>query len=199
MRSDKQTIAVGSSASNKPLPKDEYLERQWIGLIADKRDRSSMDLLYHAYRSKLGSFLYRMIASRSMVEDIYNEVMLIVWRKAETFNGDSKVSTWIFSIAYRQALQVMRKEDKHASDEFDEQDFSHQQDDLIEEKQLLRKALKCLSENHRRVVELSYFCGWNYKEIANIVNSSENTIKTRMFHAKQKLKENLIRLGGSGA
>ncbi len=165
--------------------------------IAVDRDRIAMRQLYQSYRRKLGSFLFRITANTSLVDEVYNEVMLIVWRKAQQFDGRSKASTWIYSIAYRQCLAMLRKEGKHENNTIDEQLITAETKELEDEKQLIQKALTSLSDNHQRVIELSYFVGCNYKEIGEIVGCSENTIKTRMFHAKRYLKENLIRLGGS--
>ena len=63
---------------------------------------------------------------------------------------------------------------------------------------LLKEAINHLSTEHREVVELTFFQGLNYKEIAQIAQCPENTVKTRMFHARKKLKPILESMGISG-
>jgi RNA polymerase sigma-70 factor (ECF subfamily) len=61
---------------------------------------------------------------------------------------------------------------------------------------LLHAGISELSTEHRQVVELTYFCGFSYQEIAAIADCPVNTIKTRMFHARRRLKRLLPRLAG---
>ncbi|MCA9014636.1 MAG: sigma-70 family RNA polymerase sigma factor, partial [Planctomycetaceae bacterium] len=127
---------------------------------------------------------------------LINEVMFVVWNKATTFNQTSKVSSWIFGIALRLAK-------KHQSTQFN-YDSRHQQlvsdettvtepwEAHLENTDLLNKAIQNLSQEHRAVIELTYFNGLHYSEIATIMRCPENTVKTRMYHARQRL-EVLIR------
>ena len=62
---------------------------------------------------------------------------------------------------------------------------------------LVRTALQALSPDHRQVVELTYFCGFSYREIAEIAECPVNTVKTRMFHARRRLKILLPALDGT--
>jgi RNA polymerase sigma-70 factor (ECF subfamily) len=171
------------------------IDNELLKSIARKRDRTSMERFYQRYRKKLGSFLYGKLLNSALTDEVYNEVMMVVWQKAEQFNGQSKVSTWVFSIAYRQCLQMFRNEKKHASEDIDEHIIAIDQIPNEDEQQLVQMAFKGLSIDHRSVIELSYFVGCNYKEIGEIAGCSENTIKTRMFYAKRNLRTNLIRLG----
>jgi len=172
-----------------------------IQRIVEVRDRQAMEIIYRRYWDKLAGFLYRILFSNTLVEDVYNEVMLIVWQKASQFDGSSKVSTWIFSIAYRQCLQLKRKETKHRSEALSEA----LTDNLLEtdeerdfqQRRVMQKALADLSDEHRSVIELSYYVGCNYAEIAEISGCPENTIKTRMFYARRKLKNSLLKLDES--
>jgi len=62
-------------------------------------DRLAFEALYRGYYPRLTRFLERVIRRPHSIEEILNDAMLVVWRKAASFNGRSKVSTWIFSIA----------------------------------------------------------------------------------------------------
>jgi DNA-directed RNA polymerase specialized sigma24 family protein len=74
-------------------------------------DRLAFETLYRGYFPRLTRFLQRMMRRHQAVEEVLNDVMLVVWRKAATFSGHSKVSTWIFAIAYRKALKAMNRHD----------------------------------------------------------------------------------------
>ena len=147
-----------------------------------------MQRLYQFYQGKLASFLLRMVASRHLVEEVFNDTMMVVWQQSERFEGRSKVSTWIYGIAYRQCLKRLEKEKKHRSDsplQGEEQATEAANHDEVD---LIKKALTSLSAEHRSVIELSYYLGCDYAEIASIVGCPENTVKTRMFYARKKLK-----------
>ena len=75
-------------------------------------DRQAFESLYRGYFPRLTRFLERLIRRSHVVEEVLNDTMLVVWRKAASFNGESKVSTWIFSIAYRKALKAVKRLDE---------------------------------------------------------------------------------------
>src|SRR5262245_46819064 len=70
------------------------------------KERRAFDLLYCAYHRRLTRFLEQITHRPYLTEEVLNDTMLVVWRKAHTFDGTSRVSTWIFAIAYRKALKA---------------------------------------------------------------------------------------------
>jgi len=182
------------------LSSSSFEDVHLIQRIVEQRDREAMEFFYRRYWNKLSGFLYRILLINGLVEEVYNDIMMIVWQKASQFNGSSKVSTWVFSIAYRQCLQLKRKESKHYSEELTEQFEPALESDEVgdyQQQRVMKKALADLSVEHRSVIELSYYVGCNYAEIAIISGCPENTVKTRMFHARRKLKDSLLKLGES--
>lgn len=169
----------------------EAHERRLLARVA-AGDRRAFDQLYFLYRPRLNRFLLRMLGSESGADALVNDVMYTVWTRAGSFAGRSRVSTWVFGIAYRLALAWLRKRklrtrlfrqdpamDEHeAADEYG----------LDERHDWLRRGLDALSPQQRAVVELSYFGGYDYNEIATIVDCPVGTVKTRMFSARRKLK-----------
>ena len=73
------------------------------------KDRAAFDLLYRAYHRRLTRFLEQVTHRPHVTEEVLNDTMLVVWRKAHTFDGSSRVSTWIFAIAYRKALKALKR------------------------------------------------------------------------------------------
>jgi RNA polymerase sigma factor (sigma-70 family) len=157
-----------------------------------ERDRRAFELLYRVYYRRLTRFLEQVTRRPQMVEEIVNDTMLVVWRKADTFNHGSRVSTWIFAIAYRKALKAMKRAAEPRRVPWDGEMGSTcgPEEELIEReaRNRMRRALAGLSAEHRAVVELTYYHGYAYREIAEIVGCPVDTVKTRMFHARRKLK-----------
>jgi len=171
----------------------ELLKR--IGL---DQDRAALSELYIRYQLPVARFLKSQMQGAQAIEEVYNDVMLTVWKKAESFRGDSKVSTWLFGIAYRTRLAHYQKESRHNhenNDEFISNIASEPEGDAQTYnaiKESLYAALVELSMPHRAVIELTYFHGYSTTEIAHIVGTPRNTVKTRLFHARKHLKTILL-------
>jgi RNA polymerase sigma-70 factor (ECF subfamily) len=129
----------------------------------------------------------------TVVEEAINDTMLVVWNRAHTYNGQCKVSTWIFAIAYRTVCKALRWQDVPPDPvDFDEQP-SHDAgpDDIGNAREVqaaLAGAMEHLSHEHRNVLVLTYFHDLPYAEIARIMECPVDTVKTRMFHARRKLR-----------
>jgi RNA polymerase sigma-70 factor (ECF subfamily) len=170
----------------------EAVEVRLIGLIA-KGDLQAFETLYRGYFPRLTRFLDRMTRSAHLIEEVVNDTMLVVWQKAQTFDHTSKVSTWVFAIAYRKALKAIGAFDDPVDADCDdytgqsenepEQEFGRQQ-----MQGLMMQALDALPAEQRHVVNLAYYHGMDYGEIAEIMECPVNTVKTRMFHARRRMK-----------
>ena len=158
-------------------------------------DMRAFETLYRGYFPRLTRFLERMTRRPALVEEILNDTMLVVAHNSHKFNRASKVSTWIFAIAYRKALKALRDiddpveidataEDLFGRDEYEPRDALMQ----LQLQRVLGEAVEALSANHRAVIELTYFQGASYREIAEIMDCPIETVKTRMFHARRRLK-----------
>jgi RNA polymerase sigma-70 factor (ECF subfamily) len=179
-----------TNVERPPLAADE-LECQLLARIA-AGDRTAFEALYRCYFPRLTRFLRRLLSRPHTVEEVLNDAMLVVWRKASTFNGQSRVSTWIFAIAYRRALKSRSQFDdpvEYDGDPMDE--VSRQPEESLLHRELgatLDRAMQTISADQRAVVELTYFHGCRYQEIAHIMGCPVETVKTRMFHARRRLR-----------
>src|ERR1700680_3601399 len=72
--------------------------------IAEK-DRAAFEALYTLYYRRLSSYLFKLARRAEMVEEVLNDVMVVIWKKAASFDGRSRPSTWIFGIAYHKAMK----------------------------------------------------------------------------------------------
>jgi RNA polymerase sigma factor (sigma-70 family) len=157
-----------------------------------RQERHAFELLYRSYYRRLTRFLDRLTRRPQMIEEILDDTMLVVWRKAATFNGTSQVSTWVFAIAYKTAMKALKRERKWARSLVDEEEptFAPSPETVLiegESRSALWRVVAGLSAEQRTVVELTYYHGFGYQEIAQIVGCPVNTVKTRMFHARRKL------------
>ena len=174
--------------------RDEYTtieDDKLLILIGNRQDRSALAELYERYRQPVGRFLLRGLRESKLVEEIYNDVMLTVWNKADSFRGESKVSTWIFAIAYRQRMSHSRKESKHEHAGQKELQYALEPEENLMLTETIEAAMMELSKQHRAVIELTYFHGYRTTEVAAILRCPQNTVKTRLFHARKKLRATL--------
>jgi RNA polymerase sigma-70 factor (ECF subfamily) len=177
---------------------DDRHERQLLDRIAGN-DRDAFDELFRVYHPRLFRFVFRMTASYRTADEIVNDILLVVWQSAHTFRGDSKVSTWIFGIAYRRSLRQLRKRKFTTvpiSDDTAVDENSHKR---IEREDWVRRGIDELPLKQRLTVMLVYYLGLTYEETAAATGSPVNTVKTRMFHARRKLRDYLSKSAGETA
>ena len=156
-------------------------------------NRRAFETLYRLYFSRLARFLDRITHSPALIEEIVNDTMLVVWRRGATFDRSCKVSTWIFSIGYRKALKALKSRDEPLESDPDlyPGDGLHQPEaefGQLELHQRISAALDAIPMEQRTVVNLTYYHGMAYEEIAAIMDCPVNTVKTRMFHARRRLR-----------
>lgn len=168
-------------------------ERELLARVS-AQDLQAFEKLYRIYQPRLARFLIAILQRPPLVEEVLDDTMMVVWQTAGNFRGSSKPSTWVFSIAYRKALKAKAKwPDPVEDDEYDTRvsDGPGPEDELHHKKlhDALVVAMGHLSPEHRAVVDLTYFHGMGYREIADIVECPVDTVKTRMFHARRRLKE----------
>lgn len=157
------------------------------------RDLEAFETLYRDYHPRLTRFLTNIARRAPLVEEVLNDTMMVVWTRPDSFAGASRLSTWIFAIAYRKARKALARFDEPIEDHVDD---AGRADDEGPDAALGRQRVKAellramggLSPAHRAVVDLTYFHDMSYREIAEIMDCPVDTVKTRMFHARRKLR-----------
>ena len=188
----------------KSLCSDEQQlkERNLIVEITTGSERA-FEELYQLYFSRLYQFIYQITRNQDAIEEVINDVMFVVWEKASTYDQICRPSTWILGIAYFKAIkrveQNIVREDRAV--EFDDEmdyfpDRSTQWISQLETDNWLEAAFSRLSAEQRAVVEMTYYQGLHYNEISEIMQCPENTVKTRMFHARKVLAKLFMELNG---
>lgn len=167
-------------------------------------DRSAFAELYRRLQRPLFGYLMKLVRERDMVEDVLNETMMEVWRQAARFEGRASVNTWVFSIAHHRAVSRLRKRREAA---LDEEQASAIEDDAPtpderaisgDMNRLIGALMEQLSFEHREILHLAYFQEFSVQEIADALDLPANTVKTRMFYARQRLKVLLEKSGVEG-
>ena len=172
-----------------------------IGAVAAD-DRQAFARFYDRYRRKVARFVSRLTWRTDVVEETVNDTMVAVWQGASRFRGGSRVSTWVMGIAYRTALkrlkQVTRRPEEELNHRTEAPAATEMPDVALSRAQgsaRVRVALSKLSPEHRAVIELTFYDDCSYQEVAAIVGCPENTVKTRMFHARRRMKRLLATPG----
>ena len=157
------------------------------------RDKKAFQELYESYRPRLSHFVLRLVKRPPLVEEVVNDTMMVVWDGLDRFKGDSRLSTWVFAIAYRKGMKALTRNDDPVEDYTHEEVASNepgpeQNAADIQRHASLRRAMEQLSADHRTVMDLTYFHEMGYREIAEVMDCPVDTVKTRMFYARRHLK-----------
>ncbi len=165
-----------------------------MAAVAEMRDAAAFEDIYAYMFPRLRSHMRKMTKDRTMADELTQEVMLSVWRKAHLYDPNrAQVSTWIFRIARNLYIDTLRRR----MPEFDENDpaFVPEEapsaDRLLVDAQdadALRRALGQLKEEHLEVLRLSYFEEMPHSAIASALGIPLGTVKSRIRMACEKLR-----------
>ena len=182
------------------MDKGDLSDKELLQQIINQNEKA-MEQFYHRFSSLVYRFALRTLKTPMDASEIVNEVMMDVWRKADSFADKSSVKTWLLSITHHKAVDLVRKNVRHDHEDDDALaeiadpvcPISDLQDAASNEK-YISQCLAELSENHRQVVQLTFYDELSYPEIAEALSIPSGTVKTRMMHAKKQLMACLSRL-----
>lgn len=164
-------------------------------------DTACFERLYSIYERRVFQYLRMLVRDASTAEELVVDTMLAVWNGAHRFNATSRVSTWIFGIARHKAIDALRRKRPDGSAVSLEEaapipadqpgpEASAQQRSL---QATMERAFRGLSAEHREILYLAFYADLPYQEIAGLLSLPLNTVKTRVYYAKSKLKSELER------
>jgi RNA polymerase sigma-70 factor (ECF subfamily) len=166
-------------------------------LVASSRgDREAYEALFDRVAPKVVGVCRRVVRDPARSEEVAQEVLTEVWRSAKRFDPDKgSAMTWIMTIAHRRSVDCVRS--VQASRDRDERvgrrdrdrafDVVSEEVEIREDHERVREALDQLTDLQREVVDLAYYGGHTYREVAELLDTPLGTIKTRM-------RDGLIRL-----
>lgn len=167
-------------------------------------DRDAFRLLYDSSSAKLFGVLLRILKRQDLAEDVLQEVYLVIWKKAKTYDpAQGRPLSWMVTIARNRAIDILRKTDerviKHSLSEHDEDHFNSALSSISAsemdpgERIALQTCLDETEEQARQCVLLAYLYGYSREELAIRYSVPANTIKTWLRRALIDLKECLER------
>lgn len=171
--------------------------RRLMMAVAIERDRAAFATLFGFYAPRLKAFMMRSGMPASAAEDVAQETMLLVWKKAATFDPQrAGVSTWIFTIARNARVDRLRRESRPAAianafDPSDEPDGPVSGEAVVmaaEREERVRSAMGLLSEEQAEILRLSFFGDKPQSEIAGELGIPLGTVKSRVRLAFGRLR-----------
>jgi RNA polymerase sigma-70 factor (ECF subfamily) len=167
----------------------------WIRAIAEKEDRAAFASLFEFYALRIKAMLMRLGAAADAAEDLAQEALLTVWRKAAYFDpARASASAWIYTIARNLRIDRLRGDNRaklYAPYDVVEPEGPENPDSALnaaERDARVRSALKELSQEQVRVVQLSFFEGRAHGDIAALLNLPLGTVKSRVRLAMARLR-----------
>jgi len=177
------------------MDNDEVL--RLLGRI-ERADEAAFRELYRAFSRRLYAYVLRQLGDPAQAEEIVADTLYEVWRQPAKFRGDSQFSTWLIGIARNKVLMAFRsrKPDSKHEDLADVAEVIASEDpsafEILAQQQRhegVRSCMDKLSDEHRECVHLVFYEGMALADVAQLQGCPENTVKTRLFHARQKLKK----------
>lgn len=176
--------------------------------MAREGDQTATEQLFRRYHDRVFSYLFRMIGDRGLAEDAAQETFFKGFRSLRKYREKGQFKSWIFTIAHREGLRMLKKEKRHgmtASSPNDEERHEREiadpsprpEDILMHQEQVrgLEQALDHLTDPEKQVVLLRLYEGLAFKDIARIMRCPLNTVLGRMHNAVKKLKKELSKEG----
>ena len=171
-----------------------------IARIAAK-DAGGLQALYGRHNVRIYRFITRLVSNEAVAEELTNEVFIDVWRNAAKFEGRSAPTTWLYAIARNKAISSLRRRRDEALDDDvaeqipDTEDTPEVAAQKTDKRSIIRSCLERLSEEHREVIDLVYYHEKSVREVSEITETPEATVKTRMFYARKALSALLLEAG----
>ncbi len=168
----------------------------WMLAVRDQRDKAAFGRLFDHFAPRLKGMLCRNGMASAQAEDIVQDVMLTVWRKAQMFDpGRAQVSAWIYQIARNRQIDVLRRERRPMPEELKPVESTEEDAAQIlaleQETEALRAALKRLKPAQREMVERAYLGELTHAEIRAETGLPLGTIKSRIRLGLERLRHEL--------
>jgi RNA polymerase sigma-70 factor, ECF subfamily len=188
------------SLISRAMELDNDTVLQLLKRVAQK-DQQAYATLHRSVAQRVYAFAMSQLRDADRAEEVVVDALHEVWRFPERFNASSRFSTWVLGIARNKILNVFRaKRDSEVelSEELEDKLVSESEegfDDIALRQRAtgVRSCMDKLSDEHRSCMHLAFFESMSLADIANVQSCPENTVKTRLFHARQKIK-NCLRL-----
>lgn len=160
-------------------------------------DSQAFDSLYARHGPYLLSFLTMRLSDRQKAEEVLQDVMMAVWRGAARFRGESRVKTWMLTIARNRAVNAYRRRRPQTVPLEEEGDFQGTDTEPLERVaradrgERVRLAIATLPAHHQEILNLVFYQHLSGVEVAQVLGISTGTVKSRLHRAKESLRHTL--------
>jgi RNA polymerase sigma-70 factor (ECF subfamily) len=184
------------------LAQDDYLassEEALLGMFT-AGDVSALEALLKRREKWLWNVAKKTIRDDSLAEEALQEALVLIWRNASSFRGESRLTSWMYQIVTRACIDVLRKEQLrvHARleefDQMDQIDSGSIFEEAIVDGLFLHGAMSELELEHRQVLQAIELEGLSVKEASALLKIPEGTVKSRAARAREALKQVIIEL-----
>ena len=161
-------------------------------------DMKAFEELVNRYQRPLFNAALRMVHNMEDAEDITQSVFVKAYEKLDTYNPQYKFFSWVYRMTINESINFINREkrktaltkDTPASDKGPEEEYYD-----METEQGLYAAMEKLTPEYQAVIVLRHFHSFSYQEISDVVGVSEKTVKSRIYSARQVLREILLKKG----
>lgn len=184
---------LGAGTLNQHAAPEQDTDAGLLKRIAAE-DRHAVAELYARHQRPLTRYLGQLTSDHGLAEEILQDTIVAVWQGAAAFEGRSKVRTWLFAIARRQAHNVLRRRGLQLAgeDALDavEDPSPGPEEHLLSQSdaEAVHRAIARLPLIHREVLVLNFVNGLRYEEIATVLGVPEGTVKSRLSNARRGLR-----------
>jgi RNA polymerase sigma factor (sigma-70 family) len=161
-----------------------------------KGDSKAFGQLVQKYQAFVFTIVVRIVKVRAEAEEVAQDTFIKAYESLSSFRGDSKFSSWLYSIAYRKALDAIRKNKKNSNLELIE-DITEAETSTIENalsfieekerKEVIQKCILELPEKESAIITFFYFEELSIKEISKITALTEDNVKVKLYRSRKKL------------
>lgn len=174
---------------------------EWAGLVmavAQNRDKTAFAALFDHFAPRLKTYVMRLGASPAMAEELVQETMLTLWRRAESFDPrQASATTWIFTIARNKRIDALRRESRPELDPDDPALAVTPEapaDAILaasEYETILRRAITALPQEQAELLRICYYGDKSHRQIAEETGIPLGTVKSRLRLALSRLRQAL--------
>ena len=164
-------------------------------------DDSALGKIVEEHNTKMTMFIYSYVKNSQDAEDIAAETFLSLIIKKPHFKEDSSFKTWLYQIARNKALDYLRSQKRHQSEDISEHDYlsngeTPENEFMLNEREaMLHRAMEKMPEDYREVLQMMYFSGMTTEQIATVLKTNNKKVINLTYRAKQSLKKQLEKEG----
>ena len=172
-------------------------------------DREAFEALFQRHRDGLQGFLYRKLRSHEDAEDAVTLTFCNAWRARGSFRGEASGKAWLYRIATRVALDMLRARRRHPADleldaresdliggleedAVDPVDMALARERVADTRQVVGQALDRLPSDERQLLRLFYFDGYNYDQISTLLGVSRSQVRGRLHRIRGRVRRDLV-------